>query len=209
MGIREWIIPQEKIFFDFLERQMSCVIKGAEFLSRLVHHYKSIGQAHKRMKQIEHEGDEIVHEFFRKLDHTLITPLDSEDLSSLVCLLDDILDRCYAVVNRLYFYKIEKPTPGIKKFIVLINKQLLQVEQAVSHIRRMDRREIDERCVEVHRLENLGDELSNGLTAELFIKENDIKNLIKLKEIYNLLEETTDKCEDAAIAIREIVTKNA
>lgn len=209
MGIREWIIPQEKIFYDFLERQIKNTLFGANFLNRLVKNYRNLGAAHKRMKQIEHEGDEIVHEFFRKLDHTLITPLDSEDLSSLVCLFDDVLDRCYGVVNRLYFYKIEKPTPGIKKLVVLINKQLLQVEQAVSHIRRMDRREIDERCVEVHRLENLGDELSNGLTAELFIKENDIKNLIKLKEIYNLLEETTDKCEDAAIAIREIVTKNA
>lgn len=208
MGIREWLIPQEKFFFDFLERQVSNVSKGAKFLNKLVRNYKNIGLAHKRMKKIEHDGDDIAHEFYHKLDHTFITPFDYEDLTLLVSLFDDILDRCYAVTNRLYFYKIEKPTPDIKKFISIINKQLVHIEKAAKRIRKMEQEEINKCCVEVHRLENLGDEFFDKATANLFLKEHDIKKIIKLKEIYSLLEETTDKCENAAIAIREVVTKN-
>jgi len=208
MGIREWLIPQEKIFFDFLERQINNVCKGAKFLNQLVRDYKNLGLAHRRMKKIEHDGDNIVHEFYHKLDHTFITPLDNEDLTLLVSLFDDVLDCCYAVTNRLYFYKIEKPTPEIKKFVSLINKQLVHIKKAVERIRSMEQKEIDKRCVEIHRLENLGDELFDKVTADLFLKEDDVKKIIKFKEIYGLLEETTDKCEDAAIAIREIVIKN-
>lgn len=208
MGICEWLIPQEKIFFDFLEKQINNVSKGAKFLNKLVKNYKKVGLAHRHMKKIEHDGDNIVHDFYHKLNHTFITPLDYEDLTLLVSLFDDILDRCYAVTNRLYFYKIEKPTPEIKKFISLINKQLSQIENAVKRIRKMEQKEIDRCCVEIHRLENLGDELFDDVTAKLFLKEDDVKKIIKLKEIYSLLEETTDKCEDAAIAIREIVIKN-
>lgn len=208
MGIREWIIPQEKIFFDFLERQIGIVVLGANFLEKLVKNYKNLGAAHKRMKQIEHDGDEIVHEFYHKLGHTFITPLDNEDLTLLVSLFDDILDRCYAVVNRLYFYKIKKPSPEIKRFVVIIIKQLAQIQSAVKRVRKMEKEEIDRCCVEVHRLENYGDELLNRVVADLFEKEEDAKKIIKYKEVYGLLEEITDKCEDAAIAIRGIVIKN-
>lgn len=207
MGIREWLIPQEKIFFDFLDKQISNVFKGAQSLNILVKKNKNLAFYHKKLKKIEHDGDVIVHDFYHKLVRTLITPLDYEDLTLLVSLFDDILDRCYAVTNRLYFYRIKGITPQIKKFVSLIIKQLSQIEAAVKRIRKMDQKEIDRYCVEIHRLENLGDELFDEVNVDLFL-ENDVKKIIKLKEIYALLEETLDKCEDAALAIRDIVIKN-
>lgn len=207
MGIREWLIPQEKIFFDYLDKQISNVFKGAKSLNILVKENKNLTFFHQEVKKIEHDGDIIVHDFYHKLNRTLITPLDYEDLTLLVSLFDDILDRCYAITNRLYFYRIKRITPQIKKFVSLIIKQLSQIEAAVKRIRKMDQEEIDRYCVEVHRLENLGDELFDEANADLFL-ENDVKKIIKLKEIYALLEETLDKCEDAALAIRDIVIKN-
>jgi len=207
MNLRDWLIPKEKIFFDCLEKQLENVSKGAEFLGKLVKDYKNLAAAHRQMKKIEHDGDVMVHDFYHKLDRTLITPLDYEDLTLLVSLFDDILDRCYAVSNRLYFYKIEEMTPEIRKFVEVIIIQLNQIEKTIKKIRKMEQKEIDQGCIEIHRLENLGDELLGKVTARLFEKE-DIKVIIKLKEIYSLLEETTDKCEDAALAIRNIVIKN-
>lgn len=209
MGLREWIIPQEKVFFDFLERQIGNVALGAKFLDKLIKNYKNLSSAHNKMKQIEHAGDEIVHEFYHKLDRSFITPFDHEDLTLLVSLFDDILDRSYAVVNRLYYYKIKSPTPGIRKFSAIITKQIVQIQNAVKRMRKMEGKEIDRGCVEVHRLENQGDELLNKSVARLFEQEKDALTVIKLKEIYEILEVITDKGEDAALAIRQIVIKNA
>jgi len=208
MSIREWLIPQEKIFFDFLEKQITNVAKGVKVLYESPKDFKSLPAFFKKIKKIEHDGDYIVHDFYQKLNHTFITPLDHEDLTRLVSFFDDILDNCYAVTNRLYFYKIEEPTPELKKFFFLITKQVLQLENATKKIRKMEQKEIDRHCIEVDRLENLGDQLFDRALADLFEKEDDVKKIVKLREIYKLLEDTLDLCEDAAITIREIVIKN-
>lgn len=209
MNIRDWLLPQEKIFFEFLEEQIMNVCKGAELLENLSKNYKNVSSVRKKMKQIEKDGDDIVHRFYLKLNNTFITPIDQEDLTALISLFDDILDRCFAVTNRFYLYKIERMTKDAQKFVWLINEQLAQIKRAVLRIKKMERKEIDSCCVEIHRLENEGDEIFDKVQAEIFIKEKDIKLIIKLREIYGLLEETIDKCEDAAIAIRNIVVKNA
>jgi len=208
MSIREWLIPQEKIFFDFLEKQIVNVAKGIKVLYELPQNFKDIPTVYRKIKKIEHDGDTIVHDFYQKLNHTFITPLDHEDLTLLVSLFDDILDNCYAVTNRLYFYKIDELTPELKRFFFLITKQIVQLENTIKRIRKMEQKEIDRYCIEIHRLENLGDHLFDKALANLFEKENDVKKIVKLKEIYKLLEETLDLCEDAAIAIRGIVIKN-
>lgn len=208
MNLRNWLLPKEKIFFVFLEKQIVNVCVGAEFLKKLTGNYRDISGALKKMKKIEHEGDEIVHRFYLQLNETFITPIDQEDLTLLVSLFDDILDRCFAVVNRFHLYQISKMTVEIRSFVKIVNEQLEQIKNAVIKIKKMDQKEIDKCCVEIHRLENFGDELFDRVSAKVFLEEKDIKKIIKLREIYSLLEETVDKCEDAAIAIRGIVIKN-
>lgn len=208
MNLRNWLLPKEKIFFVFLEEQIVNVCEGVKLLEKLSRNYRDVASVLKEMKKIEHRGDEIVHRFYLQLNETFITPIDQEDLTTLVSLFDDILDRCFAVMNRLHLYRISKITPEIKRFVGIINEQLAQIEKAVTRIRKMEQEEIDKCCVEIHRLENSGDELFDKVSAKVFLGENDIKKIIKLKEIYGLLEETVDKCEDAAIAIRNIVIRN-
>jgi len=208
MKIRDWLIPQEKIFFDFLEKQIINVGKGVTFLYESPKDFKNIASYYRKIRKIEHDGDSIVHDFYQKLNHTFITPFDHEDLTKLVSFFDDILDNCYAVANRLHFYKIDEPTPALKKFFFLIDKQVFQLEKATKKIRKMEQKEIDRSCIEVDRLENIGDQLFDKCLAELFEKEDDAKKIMKLREIYKLLEETLDLCEDAAITIKEIVIKN-
>lgn len=206
MGVREWLIPQDQIFFDLLEKESKKILEGAGLLVRLIDNYKNVASARRRIKTIEHDSDEIVHEIYERLNRTFITPIDQEDMTHLVCAYDDVLDLIFGVVNRFYLYPLAKPTPQMKKFSRIIFRQVKELDEAIRRIKKMDQKEIDRRCIEAHRLENLGDETLNQAIVSLF-KEKDSIEIIKQKEIYEFLENATDTCEDVANAIREIVIK--
>ncbi|MFA5828458.1 MAG: DUF47 family protein [Candidatus Shapirobacteria bacterium] len=208
MNLKDWLLPKEKIFFTYLEEQVDNVVVGADCLQKLTTDYCDVGLSLKQMKKIEHHGDQIVHRFYQKLNQTFITPIDQEDLTTLFSVFDDILDRMYSVVNRLYLYRITEIPPEIGKFVHILVCQLSQIKKAAFRIRKMAGSEIDQCCIEIHRLENTGDQLYDRVSADLFLRENDLKTIIKLREIYSLLEEAIDKSEDAALAIHQVITKN-
>ncbi len=208
MGLKEWIIPQDKAFFDILAEESENVVRGAHKLEESIKSFDRIEESRKELKGIEHEGDEIVHEIYERVNKSFITPIDQEDITKLASLYDDVLDFMYAVINRIVLYEVEAPTPPMTKFTEIVRQSVDQLHQAFVSMRRMDRKEIDEHCIEVDRLENEADALLNDTVAALF-KEIDVIRILKLKEIYEHLETVTDKCEDVSFVLRDVVMKHS
>ena len=160
------------------------------------------------MRALEHEGDEIVHEMFHKLNKSFITPIDHEDLSRLTSVYDDILDYIDAVVNKIYLFKIKRTDATIKEFADIIVQQVKEVNAALDHIKKINPEEIEKKFKAVHKLENESDDLCDNAIAKL-VKEKDPVKILIMKVIYEFLENITDKVEDACLVIQDIIIKNA
>jgi predicted phosphate transport protein (TIGR00153 family) len=209
MGFKEWIIPQSKHFFDMLEHQADVVVEGAEALLEMARNFERVDEKRNNIKAIEHKGDEIVHEIADALNRTFVTPIDHDDLSKLTSRLDDILDFIEAASHRMWSYEIKSVPPDMVKLAEVILASAKEVNHAVKDLRDFKRREeIFIHCIEVNRLENVGDDITHVAVAELFKKHGPVE-IIKLKEIYEYLEEATDKCEDAADVIKDVFVKNS
>jgi predicted phosphate transport protein (TIGR00153 family) len=209
MQLRDFIIPQEKIFFNLLAEQSRILVKGAETLFDIVMNYSEIRSKVSDIKEIEHEGDAVTHELYVRLNKTFVTPLDREDLMSLASKCDDVLDAIYGAAKRFHVYEIDRPTEYMKNFVELILKATREINILMPNIKRGDQSEVDKACEAVDILEDQGDELLHGALMELFRKgEEAVVEIIKNKEIYEWLESALDRCEDVTYAIADIVMKN-
>ena len=206
--MKEWIIPQERQFFDMLERLAATVDDGARALQDMIRDFHDVGAKRRRIKDIEHQGDDLTHDVFEALNRTFITPIDREDIQSLASSLDNILDMIDAAANRLYLYEVDQPTEAMIELADVIAQSTLLLKKAVGMIRNMKQGdEVERIAVEVHHLENVADDLMNNSIAALF-KDPDPIRIIKLKEITERLEQATDYCEDVANVLSDIVAKN-
>ena len=208
MSFKEWIIPQDKIFFELLEKQSSLVLKAARLFKEMLNEPADFTENIKEMKLLEHAGDDIVHQMIHKLHKSFITPIDQEDLANLTSLYDDVLDYIDSVANRIFLFKVKSPDSVIIKFADIIEKQVLEVNNALKQIRKIKQKEIEKSFKKVHSLENVADDLHDDSMVNLF-KEKDAVKIIIMKEIYDFLEQITDKCEDVCLVIQDIVLKNA
>lgn len=207
MGILSWLIPQEKHFFDMIEAESKNVLAGVNALVDMLEHYEDIDKKREKIKQIENEGDKMVHNIFSELNKTFITPIDREDISKLTSSLDDILDNLEAVAERLVIYKIEKPPKYMLEFAQTLQKTAHNVNEGINLLRNFkEATQIRAFCKEVNTLENQGDILLRKATAELFNKKDAIE-IIKIKELYDDLESAIDRCEDVADVIGDILVK--
>ena len=204
MGLRDILIPKEKIFFQLLEQESKNVLAGAQALSELIKNFDNLNVMRDRIKDIEHKGDDIVHSIYERLVKTFITPIDREDISKLASLYDDVLDYIYAVANRLYLYEIKSPTEPMRRFTDIVVKSVQEIDFAFASIQKIKAPEVEARIIEVDRLENEADEVLNESVADLF-KTSDAVAIIKMKEIYELMEAITDRCEDVVQVIRDII----
>jgi predicted phosphate transport protein (TIGR00153 family) len=194
MGILSWLIPQEKRFFDMIEIQSKNVVEGVDALVNLLEHYNDIEKKRERIKQIENEGDRMVHDIFAELNKTFITPIDREDITKLTSSLDDILDNLEAVSERLIIYEIKKPPKYMLEFAQILQKTARTINEGINLLRN------------VNTMENEGDILLRKATAELFTRKDPIE-IIKIKELYDDLENAIDRCEDVADVIGDILVK--
>lgn len=208
MSFKEWILPQEKIFFQILEEQSELVLKAAKLFKEMLKEPETFLQNIEKMRRLEHEGDEIVHQMFHRLHKCFISPIDQEDLADLTSLYDDVLDYIDSVATRISLFKVEKSDEVINEFADIIEKQVIEVNEALKHVRKMKREEIEEHFKKVHSLENKADDLHDNSMVRLF-KEKDAIKIIIMKELYDFLEQITDKCEDVCLEIQDIVLKNA
>jgi predicted phosphate transport protein (TIGR00153 family) len=209
MGFKEWIIPQQKHFFDLLEKQADVVLEGAEALVDLAKNFENVAAKRDKIKDIESRGDSIVHTISEELNKTFVTPIDHDDLSELTSRLDDILDFIEAASHRMWAYEIKSVPPDMVRLVDVIHASAKEVTHAVKDLRNMNgRNEIIRHCIEINRLENVGDDIQHTAVAALF-KTKDAIEIMKLKEIYEHLEEATDKCEDAADVLKDVLMKNS
>ena len=163
------------------------------------------------MKDLENENDKLTHTIFVELGKNFITPFDREDIHSLATALDDIADYIYATAKKINFYKIE-PTndQGIKKMADAIKESVLSVNSAVIELRNLKNiQKVVECVIKINVIENQVDDIFDLSIENLFENETDIKTLIKKREIYQVMEEVTDKCEDAGNVMESIVVKYA
>jgi predicted phosphate transport protein (TIGR00153 family) len=208
MGLREWIIPQDRVFYDLLDRESATVLRGAVKLEDAIKSFTDMEERRKEFKDIEHNGDEIVHDIYERVNRSFITPIDQEDLTRLASGYDDVLDFMYLVMNRLVLFEITGPTQTMVEFTGIVRASVEQLHSALTSLRKLDPVTIDKACIEVDRLENEADVLLNESVAALF-KSQDVISILKLKEIYEHLETITDRCEDVSLVIRDIMIKHS
>lgn len=184
------------------------LVTGAERLKLMLDEYNNPADAQRAVKDIEHQGDEQKRKIITMLNTTFITPLDREDIYGLATALDSILNLIDASAQRFVTYRVEKPTVEAKELAFIIVRCCHTLSTALNHLgKRHD--DIFEQCVELNSLENEADKVCREAISRLFDEERDPIQLIKWKEIYEILERTTDKCEDAANILESVVVKNA
>jgi len=202
------LMPREQIFFDLFEQAAANVHKGAEALADLLRDYTNVDEKRKRIKDLEHAGDELTHRTMELLNKTFITPLDREDIHNISSRLDDIIDFINTAANRMKLYKIAAPTEDARKLGDCLVEATGAVVNAVAKLRNMkDPEGVLRLCVVIHTHENTGDRLVADALAALFESYTPV-DIIKWKDIYQDLETATDRCEDVANALEAVVLKN-
>lgn len=202
------LIPKDQKFFDMFAEMASNLGDGARLLQQTLENFNNIDARVQQLKDIEHRGDEMTHNILTKLNSTFITPFDREDIYRLASSLDDVLDFVYAAGVRLVMYKISSAPEAASLLAGIIVKQADQLTNALAQLEKKQEKVL-ENCVEINRLENEADSVARAAIAVLFEKEKDPISLIKLKELYEVLETATDKAEDAANVLEGVVLKSA
>jgi uncharacterized protein len=200
------LIPREERFFDLFEEQARNIQAAAERLRELTEDVADAAAKAMAVRELEHAGDVLTHDLIRKLNTTFVTPFDREDVYALASRLDDVLDLIDAAADRLLLYRIKEPTSGARAFTDVIVKSADSVQAAVRCLRTSSR-SYHQHCVEANRLENEADRLLKECIAALFADVSDPIEVIKWKEIYETLEEVTDRCEDVVNVIEGIMLK--
>lgn len=199
------LIPRERRFYDLFDQQATNIVAACEILAA-IESPAELAERHAEIKEFEHAGDEVTHEVVRMLNRTFVTPFDREDVYDLASGMDDLIDYADEVADVLTLYGVTVIPGPVRELSELFRLASLQLQQAVGKLQAQ--RDMDGHWVEVHRIENRGDEVSRRAIAELFRGDVAPLEVIKLKEIYTLLEEALDRCEDVANTLESITIKN-
>ena len=203
-------LPKEHNFFGLFEQQAGFAVDAAKYFKEIVAKGTINEDAVSKIGAIEHQGDEAMHTIIEQLNKTFITPFDREDIYRLAKELDDVIDMFNTIVSRMRVYKLSGVNKNLVEFSSVIEDAVNAVSSAVKGMRDMKHsKSVCEACVEINRLENVGDSLRDKILAELFEREKDPIAVIKWKEIYQDAETITDICEDVAHVVDGILVKQA
>lgn len=198
-------LPTETSFFDFFDRLSDIVVKSTQEFQAFVSVPFDITDP-QQFKKLEHDADAVVHECVEALHKTFITPIDREEILRLISDMDDIVDGVDAAFECLVIYKVEKSTPSMVKMAGILSQAAMRVELIVKRLRQMKNLDdIRKNCHQIRLLENEGDASLRIALGELFDEERDTRLLIKLKEIYEILEDAIDSCHSVANIIEGIL----
>lgn len=201
------LLPRDVKFFDLFIEQAENIHEAAKILVHLFEDFREIDLQVNEIKSIEHRGDQLTHGLMMKLNQTFITPFDREDIHRLASALDDVLDLIDAAAGRFIIYKVKEVTPGARQLGKLILHGTDLIVKAVSQLHKPQN--ILEYCNELTQLEKDADRIKGVCIAALFENTTAPIEIIKWKEIYEVLESTTDKCEDVADVLEAVVLKAA
>ena len=197
-------------FFNLFEEQVHHALEAACFFKEVVARGRVSEEMLSTMAQIEHRGDDVAHTIIAQLNKTFITPFDREDIHALAMELDDITDMINNIVSRLRVYNITSVNQNMVEFAAVIEQSVRAVACAVGGLRHTKNvRVVFDACVEVNRLENVGDVMRDRMLAELFAVEKDPIVVIKWKDLYQEAETVLDVCEDVVHVVDSIMVKQA
>jgi len=203
-------IPKEFNFFNLFERQVSFAVDASRYFKQVISSGKIDESVLPKIREIEHQGDDVAHTIIAQLNKTFITPFDREDIFALAKELDDVVDMINTILGRMVVYKLSGVNNNLVKFSVMIDDSVNALALAVKGLSNMKHyQSVLDACVEINRLENEGDTMRDIVLAELFEKEKDPIVVIKLKEIYQDAETLLDICEDVAHVVESILVKQA
>ena len=204
------LMPIEGKFFDLFIQHGELCVKGGKELVSLMTNFDDLEHRVHAIETIEKQADKVTHATLEMLHKTFITPLDRDDIHKLITRMDDILDLMEDVGQTIWLYDIKQITPEAKRLAELCQTCCEKVLASVSLLSNMNNaREILNICAEIDRLESDADHVMRAAMSKLFREEPDVRNLIKLKAIYEILETVTDRCEDVANIVEGIIVENA
>lgn len=201
------LIPREEKFFDMFVEDAGNVLTAARILETFFRSYGERERIAAQLLDLEHQGDQISHDIGHKLEATFVTPFDREDIHALISRLDDILDLIEEVADTCILYNISEPTDVAVAQAEIIVKQCIQLREALTKLRHF--KDVEPHWIEIHRLENEGDQIVRKAIASLFDNGTNPVEVIKWKDVYSLMEDAIDASEDAANVIERIVVKHA
>lgn len=205
-------MPKDRIFYSLFEEVAHTVAKMGKLMKEVVKEtdFDKRQALISQIEDLEHVNDDYTHKIFTELGRNFITPFDREDIHYLASALDDIADYIFASAKKINFYKVNPADQGIQKMADLIDQGCEQIKNAVLELRDMkDMRQITDALVKVNSIENQADDIFDMSIDRLFETEPDAKEVIKKREIYQVMEIVTDKCEDAGNVIESIIIKYA
>jgi uncharacterized protein len=204
------LLPREVNFFDLFERQAGHAVEAARFFEQVVSKGGIDENTISQIQDIEHRGDEVAHSIIEQLNKTFITPFDREDIYNLAKQLDDVIDMINTIISRLKIYHITEVNMNLVEFAKVIEESVNAVARAIGGMRnKKDAKLVLAACIEIHRLENLGDSMRDRVLEELLSKTDDPIAVIKWKDIYQDAETVLDVCEDVAHVVDSILVKQA
>ncbi len=206
------LAPKNKIFYELFEKSADNVKQMGQLLTQVIGEpdFDKRQGIISLMEDVEHQNDELTHLLFTELGRNFITPFDREDIHYLASALDDVADYIFATAKKINFYRVNPNDIGMQKLSEIILQSCVEVRKAVGELRNMkNMRLITESLVKINSLENEADDIFDMSIERLFAIEPDAKEVIKKREIYQVMETATDKCEDAANVIESIIVKYA
>lgn len=204
------MLKKQDLFFELLENIASNINAAANYFhSELITKESSLAEFAEKMKEYETKGDQFTHTMIISLNKTFSTPIEREDILALTSSLDDVMDGIEASVARLDMYQIYQTDEFIMQFAENLVASAKEIDNAIGLLRTKKLLAIREHTVRLNELENLADDLLRAGIRSLFANVKDPIELIKKKEIYELLEATTDDCEDVANTLETIIMRNA
>jgi predicted phosphate transport protein (TIGR00153 family) len=196
-------------FFDLFAQSATNLRTAAEQLKDLIEDYTDVEEKAQRIRDREHEGDEITHEIIRRLNTSFITPMDREDIYALGSALDDVMDAIDAVADLFVLHRIKEPLPEMKAQADVLVRTAQQTEDALKVLPRMARDRLEPCWVEINSLENEGDRIYRQAVADLFSGDYKAMDVLKWKEVIETLEEAVDGLENVANIVEATVLKHA
>ena len=204
------LLPRKDIFFTYMETSAAMVVQILDAYRELVMDPSNSKERVERVSQLENDADEHLHKLLLALERTFITPLDRNEISTISRRLDDIIDLIEGAAQRLYYYELSESPPPLLQLVEILTELAGIVQKAIGGLANLKRAdELRGYLVEIHTLENKADGILRPAIGELFRKYTDARDIIKWKEVHEHLEEATDRCEDVADQIENILLEYA
>lgn len=205
--LRFRLVPRDESFYELFVRLARKVEDAGLAYQDLISDYQDVGRKAGRLRDLEHEADEVTHEIMKRLNTVFVTPLDHEDIHRLASRLDDVVDHVEAAADLFVLHKIEQPLPEMKSQADVLVQTCTVTRQALETLPRFH--DLEQHWVEVNRLENEGDRIYRRAVADLFGGDHRAMDVLKWKDIIDEVEGAIDQLEDVSNMLEAIALKHA